>query len=360
MVAISHGGGGGGSVIDERLFNYDRCQNKTLRAQTESYDLEGTTTTNVWEHDALTRTRLAINAKGTSALRIAYVLDSKGSRVTVTNDTAAELYVRDATLPSPADFQMDQYTATPYGSNTYDSAGRLVEQASPVSTLTYSYDYAGRLVEVSTPGAGGLPEPLAGFGYDAFGRRVSKTVYGSGIPPETTLYVCDGVDDDCDGMAEDDDILETYQNGTRTSIRVFCDHACGSGGRVSMDTVPVVIINDADVPLFTRCDELGNVLALTDSSGAVLERCDYSDFGEPQFLTADGRPLVNAFGEPVTASPAGNPYLIHGMQWDGETGLYLDQSLGRYVDPRCGQYTSRSDSCFDWELHSRAFSDNNP
>jgi len=123
---------------------------------------------------------------------------------------------------------------------------------------------------------------------------------------------------------------------------------------------PLVILTVGAEPLFTRCDDLGNVLALTDDTGAVVERYEYGDFGEPQFLAPDGSALTDAGGTPVTSSPAGNPYLFHGMQWDNETGLYLDQRQGRYVDPLSGQYTTRSDSGLDQETHSRAFADNNP
>jgi len=38
-------------------------------------------------------------------------------------------------------------------------------------------------------------------------------------------------------------------------------------------------------------DDLGNTLALTDSKGNVMERCDYDDYGMPEFLSAEGLPL---------------------------------------------------------------------
>jgi uncharacterized protein RhaS with RHS repeats len=92
---------------------------------------------------------------------------------------------------------------------------------------------------------------------------------------------------------------------------------------------------------YYHCDDLGNTLALTDSGGNVLERYAYGDYGQPQFLSADGTPIVDSTGQPVTASPAGNSFLFHGMEWDGETGLYCDSGLAGqnpfYQDPKTGR-----------------------
>jgi len=353
IAGISHKGVEGATVIDERIFSYDRSQNKILRTQTEPFDpATPTTTTNTWEYDALCRQRAAVTM-GDVVINRSYVLDGKGNRIAVTNNAVTEFYVRSATVP-PSDFQMDQYTETPSsGLQAYDENGRLTDYNYSIAQLSSRYDYADRLVQVDAMGATGSFEPLVSFDYDAFGRRISKTVYASGVDPETTQYVCDGVDEDCDGIADDDNILETYIGDTLADVRIY-------GGDGGMFSPPIVIWNVAGAPLFTRCDDLGNVLALTDSNGTVLERYEYSDFGEPQFLAADGSLLTGPDRKPATSSLAGNPYLFHGMQWDNEIGLYLDTDQGRYVDPRSGQYTTRSDSGVGGEQHSRAFSDNNP
>lgn len=358
VAAISHGAAGGG-LIDERIFGYDRSQNKILRAQTEPFDPATPATTNTWEYDALCRHR-ASTTLGDVVVTKVYVLDGKGNRIVVTNNAVPELYARSAAIP-PADFQMDQYTQTPSsGLQTYDANGRLRDNRDSVAQMSSRYDYADRLVQVDALGAGGSFEPLVSYTYDAFGRRISKTVYASGVSPETTSYLYDGVDNDCDGITEDDDILETYTGGTLSYTRIYGHGGGGGGGVIRMLAPPLAILTAAGGEWLTRCDDLGNVLALTDSSGTVLERYEYDDFGKPQFLAPDGSPLTDAVGKPVRSSLAGNPYLFHGMQWDSETGFYLDQRQGRYFDPRTGQYTTRSDSGVGGEQHSRAFSGNNP
>ena len=72
--------------------------------------------------------------------------------------------------------------------------------------------------------------------------------------------------------------------------------------------------------------DLGNVLALTDVSGNVIERCDYDAFGTPTFLNRDGLTLA------TNAAPSGNPFLARGQRWDPETGFY-QAPLGKAVAP---------------------------
>src|SRR4029077_5850022 len=118
------------------------------------------------------------------------------------------------------------------------------------------------------------------------GRRISKTLYSSGLPPVTTQYFYGG-DDDCDG------VLETSNGGNPVT---YCYGAkTGKSGATKRfgigDTAPecpLARFTATGAVQYYHCDELGNVLALTDASGNVIERYDYDDFGSPQFLTSDG------------------------------------------------------------------------
>ncbi|MDB6109617.1 MAG: repeat protein, partial [Pedosphaera sp.] len=108
------------------------------------------------------------------------------------------------------------------------------------------------------------------------------------------------------------------------------------------------------------CDDVGNLLALTDSGGAVVERYEYDDYGQPQFLAADGSPLVDGGGLPVTSSPQGNPFLFRGMFWDAESGLYAATG-GRYLDPQTGRYCDKSANAASCRVSSAAtFAGDNP
>lgn len=355
---INHQVANNGAVIDRRTFTYDRTQNKTLRAQTAPFSQGGDMTTNVFGYDALDRLAQSTLFRGNNVASKSYVLDGNDNRQLVLSNGVAEFYVMEATIP-PADFQMDQYTFTPFGAQSYDANGNLIARVAPGAELHYEYDYADRLVSVSELG-GGFPVLVASYSYDALGRRISKTVYPP-IPalPVTTEYVYGG-DDDCDG-----DIVEEYVSGV-LAVSSVSALAGGSGGGAAaasyastgMAVAPVVVFSATGVPTYPHTDDLGNVLALTDANGFVVERYEYDDHGLPSFLSSDGFPLA------TNASPVGNTFLFRSMEWNAETGLYHDgsgadftvtykattgktgrakQSL-RYVNPNTGRGITRGDA----------------
>lgn len=86
-------------------------------------------------------------------------------------------------------------------------------------------------------------------------------------------------------------------------------------------------------------DDLYSLAALTDSTGAVAERYDYGDYGEPTFLNPDGSVQLKAGSttEASNSSAVNNRYLFTGREWDPELNLYFYRS--RYYDPRMGRFT---------------------
>jgi YD repeat-containing protein len=271
-----------------------------------------------------------VNLRGASSRILDWALDKVGNRQSETNDGAVGIYSMSATIP-PGDFQMCRYTVTPFGSKSYDANGNLVASGSgPDSATFYRYDYADRLVAVQAFSTLGTLDTLASFNYDALGRRISKTTYPpTPLAPVTTQYVKPPPDQDCDGLA-----LEERVAGAVS--RVYC----WGGNGLDMNWVCFTGGGEAQ---YAHADDLGNVLALTDVIGNVLERYDYDAAGAPTFLVADGTTLVDGGGLPLTASAQGNPYLFRGMVWDGETGLYIEgtpKTPGRYVDPKTGSYLS--------------------
>jgi hypothetical protein len=92
----------------------------------------------------------------------------------------------------------------------------------------------------------------------------------------------------------------------------------------------------------------------------VLERYAYDDYGQPQFLMPDGSPILGSDGQPVTASPLGNPFLFHGLEWDGESAL-LGDGGGNYFDPPTGRAVrGKVKSVKDMGTNGRAIDGNNP
>ncbi len=75
-------------------------------------------------------------------------------------------------------------------------------------------------------------------------------------------------------------------------------------------------------------DGLGSVVALSDEDGDIVERYEYSAFGQTQILSASH--------EPRATSTYNNPYMFTGRRLDAETGLYYYRA--RYYSAELGRF----------------------
>jgi YD repeat-containing protein len=341
VARINHARAGGGQIVDQRVSLYDRNQNKTTRAMTAPWTPGGSLVTNTYSYDALDRLQQSRKTGYVVAGDFNYVYDANGNRLQVTNNGVVEVYTMDPTLPDPADFQMNQYTDTPFGSEYHDARGNRVGRTNSARSLSYTYDYADRLVQVAELDPIGAYVPLATYNYDPLGRRISKTVFaGGGLPPVTTTFVYDdGKDDDCDGTP-DDDVLEVYRGAAVSSVSVLAGGAGGGAAAASyaatgrMFAPPIGFLNAVGELFYTQCDDFGNMLALTDAAGSLVEHYDYDDFGVPSFFDASGTLMPS--------SSVGNDVLFGAMRWEEETELYHRDDDSTHYDPLTGQTLSRS------------------
>jgi len=92
---------------------------------------------------------------------------------------------------------------------------------------------------------------------------------------------------------------------------------------------------------YFHADDNYNIMAVTNSTGAVAERYEYGDFGEPQFLNSAGGAATHdcPASPPGTCSRYGNPYLFTGREYDPESRLYNYRT--RYLDPEAGRFITR-------------------
>ncbi len=269
--------------------------NRTARAES----FAGTTRREAYGAiDQLIETRL--NPVGTAnERRVGYVYDAAGNRTRVVEDA-------DGTGPGTAQERvysanaLNQYTAiSGLAAPLHDIDGNTTLLQSGARLWSYQYDAQNRLVS-GTDGATTFQ-----FHYDARNRCVARVING-----EVRYLTYDGWS-----------LLEDRDNAGRLSAK----HLHG----VAVDEV-LATVTPAGAR-YLHQDGLGNVVALTDGSGVVLERVRYDAYGQPEHLTSAG--AVSG------VSPTGNRFLFTGREWFSELGL--QDNRHRYYQPGIGRWLSR-------------------
>lgn len=189
---------------------------------------------------------------------------------------------------------LNQYTSVAGAAFGHDADGNLTGDGE----ASYRYDPQNRLVGVTRG------EVVASYGYDAVGRRASKTVSAGGVST-TTLFLWAGDQEvaDYDGAGG---LLRRYVYGP--GLDELLATVSGEGaGRARH---------------YHHADAQGSVVALSDGTGAVVERHAYTPYGAGD---ADAR--------------AGTAFRYTGRRLDPESGLYhlraraYSLRLGRFLQP---------------------------
>jgi RHS repeat-associated protein len=195
----------------------------------------------------------------------------------------------------------DELTQDANYTYSYDQEGNLIQKASianPANLTSYSYNAQNQLVGVQTPAAS------ISYVYDAVGRRIARSVNGV-----TIRYILDG------------------QN-----VRLELDGSNALSAANTHAGLDRLLVRDqGGTQLFFQTDALGSTTALTDASGAVVERYRYSAFGKLEVLNPD-------FTAKAGNTP-GQQFTFTGREWEPEAALYF--SRARYYDPDAGRFASR-------------------
>ncbi|UCC29379.1 MAG: hypothetical protein JSU86_14400 [Phycisphaerales bacterium] len=115
------------TVIDQRTYTWDRMYNKTQRKDVRT---GGPLLTHNYSYDDIYRLVHTTVTEGLPPLTIRetdYTLDGVGNREEVAGMPDSGEYVMCDTLGEPGDFQMNQYTSTPFDSRQYDENGNLIK-----------------------------------------------------------------------------------------------------------------------------------------------------------------------------------------------------------------------------------------
>jgi RHS repeat-associated protein len=229
-----------------------------------------------------------------------YDLDQLGNWNTKTTDGADENRTHNV---------VNEITAIDSVPVSHDDNGNLTED----ETYTYAYDEENRLISVTRKSG---PQVVGQYQYDALSRRVVKQANPNGSLTETRYFYDDA------RVIEEQDVAAvtqaTYVYGNYVDEVLTMDR----GGQV----------------YYYHQNALWSVVAVTDSTAAVVERYRYDAYGFVSVTDGIGNPVPsNSWGTPHSA--VGNPYLFTGRRLDEETGLYYYRA--RYYDAGKGRFLQR-------------------
>jgi RHS repeat-associated protein len=282
-----------------------------------SYDDQGRLLAHAVGHqrDALYRRDYAYNANG----NLAHIADSRHGQRTYgydaldrlirvrhsrdelpesfAHDPAGNLLMQDR--PGPSQIKGNRLLMQGDRHYDYDAFGNLIrERRGRAQTLVtaYRYDSQHRLIGLTRPDG-----QTASYRYDAFGRRISKTVNG-----ETTEFFWQG-DHLVAESSEHEYRSYVYEPGTFRPLALLD----GKGPKKAC-------------PFYYQLDHLGTPQELTDYSGDIVWSAQYDAYGKVATLTLAGDDYLN------------QPLRFQGQYFDAESGLHYNRH--RYYDPRLGRY----------------------
>lgn len=291
---------GASGVIDERAYSWDANQSKTSRVDVRA---GGSGRVQNFTNDYLG----TLTHSTSGSLSVGYTVDPAGNLRQVDGATSAA----GAYALRGSGARLNQLAATPFDTRTYDGAGNLKTCSATTgfgSDRSFTYNWRNQPVEVRTR------RGIVRYSYDALGRCISRTVLPRNDEPSTTRYVYSGWHV-IEERNEAGQVTASYVYGARTDEVLTAERNCEH--------------------VYYHADDLGNVVALSDAQGRVIERYDYDDYGRPLFMNAGGQPREGS----------SNALLFNGHRYDAEIGLYDYRT--RYYDPYGGRFISR-DSIGDW------------
>ncbi|EJM86605.1 RHS repeat-associated core domain-containing protein [Pseudomonas sp. GM60] len=181
----------------------------------------------------------------------------------------------------------------------YDAFGNLIRERRGTGqklVTEYAYDCQHRLVSATTPDG-----RFASYRYDAFGRRIAKTVDG-----KTTEFFWQG-DNLVAESSREHYRSYVYEPGTFRPLAMLD----GKGPRKAC-------------PFYYQLDHLGTPQELTDFGGEIVWSAKYNAYGKVTRLAFGG-------GEQLE-----QPLRFQGQYFDAESGLHYNRH--RYYDPEVGRY----------------------
>ncbi|WP_085695471.1 MULTISPECIES: RHS repeat-associated core domain-containing protein [unclassified Pseudomonas] len=213
------------------------------------------------------------------------------------HDPAGNLLMQDR--PGPAQIKGNRLLMQGDRHYDYDAFGNLIRERrgrAQILITEYRYDSQHRLIGLTRPDG-----TSASYQYDAFGRRIRKTVDG-----QSTEFFWQG-DHLIAESSKDQHRSFIYEPGTFRPLAMLD----GKGPKRAC-------------PFYYQLDHLGTPQELTDYSGEIVWSAKYSAYGKVTSL------------ELATEDYLNQPLRFQGQYFDDESGLHYNRH--RYYDPDMGRY----------------------
>ena len=229
-----------GVNISSFTYTYDNVGNRLSMTQDSGL-------TTQYTYDNLYQLTQADYPEGSPFPDTTYNYDELGNR-TSTQDGGTTSYSTN---------NLNQYTEVNGIAYIYDANGNLTSDG----TWSYTYDYEDRLISATD----GITQ--ATYTYDAFGRRIKKTISDNG-QLSTVNYLYDG-----------DQVIGEYdENGVLLRKFIY-----GPGIDES------ILLDNGTNKYYYHFDGLGSVTEITDSSAVVVEKYTYDAYGNTIIKKNRGR-----------------------------------------------------------------------
>ncbi|WP_426234891.1 RHS repeat-associated core domain-containing protein [Pseudomonas sp. TWP3-2] len=213
------------------------------------------------------------------------------------HDPAGNLLMQDR--PGPSSVKGNRLLAQGDRHYDYDAFGNLIRERRGLAQqliTEYRYDSQHRLIGLTRPDG-----TTASYRYDAFGRRISKTVDG-----QTTEFFWQG-----DHLVAESSKTQhrsfIYEPGTFRPLAMLD----GKGPKRAC-------------PFYYQLDHLGTPQELTDYSGEIAWSAQYAAYGKTTSVELAGEDYLD------------QPLRFQGQYFDEESGLHYNRH--RYYDPDVGRY----------------------
>lgn len=256
--------------------------------------------------DQVTEARYNFNSQNNTQDRLCgYVYDPAGNRSSMTDSVAGSM--------SYSVNDLNQYTSAGGASLQYDSNGNLTSQ----SGWTYEYDAQNRLFRITGH------NQAYGFVYDSRNRCVARqTLEPAGLNAgwevvSSKFFYYDGWDL-IEEHTDRGDLIAAYLHGVRADEMI---------AKFEPENGTVYYHTDAE----------GSVVALTNTSGTVVERYTYDIFGKPK--------IKNGNGTVISGTAYGNRFLFTGREWLADLELY--DYRNRVYSAEFGRFLQTDPKSFD-------------